>query len=155
MPKRLEIYTSDEKIRNLSIRKEEINNQLLTVLKETAVDCKANQPDNEPLDCFTVAVAGTPYMFDPDLERDKSSTQIVGGPKKKVEEAATVKATTTAVKISLEVNDTVGEFLLGDRDPAKDFVEIYEANDTARTRPLGKLTIDPSNPEDYGDVEFY
>jgi hypothetical protein len=165
VPKRIAIYTSDEKIRNLSIRKEEVNTQLLTVLKETAVDCKANQPDNEPtLDCFTVAVAGSPYMFDPDLERDKASTQAVKGLKESSARptAATAAATTavprqttTAIKVELEHNGKLKEFLLGVRDPAKNYVELYETNDTMRARPIGKLEIDVDNTEEVGDVEFY
>ena len=170
VPKRIAIYTSDEKIRNLSIRKEEVNTQLLTVLKETAVDCRANQPDNEPtLDCFTVAVSGTPYMFDPDLERDKASTQAVKGLKEKAPRGAAAaataataapgaprpKQTTTAIKIELERNGVPREYLLGVRDPSKNYVEFYETNDTALTRPIGKLEIDVDNTEETGDVDFY
>jgi hypothetical protein len=168
VPKRIAIYTSDEKIRNLSIRKEEVNTQLLTVLKETAIDCRANQPDNEPtLDCFTVSVAGTPYMFDPDLERDKASTQATK--EKKVKRgvdagvadavagsvAAAPGRTMEAIKVELTRNGIPREFLLGIRDPSKNYVELFETNDTTRARPIGRLAIDVDNMDEVGEAEFY
>ena len=182
MPKRIAIYTSDEKIRNLSIRKEEVNTQLLTVLKETAVDCRANQPDNEPLDCFTVAVTGTPYMFDPDLERDKTSTQAIKEKKKAtattaatattgttgttvttVGVAATAtataatkaRATVTAVKIRLDREGRSTEYLLGARDPSRNYVEFYESNDTGLSRPVGQIRLDVDDPNAAQNLIFY
>jgi hypothetical protein len=179
VPKRIAIYTSDEKIRNLSIRKEEVNTQLLTVLKETAVDCRANQPDNEPLDCFTVAVTGTPYMFDPDLERDKTSTQAIKEKKKAtattaatattgttgttVGVAATAtataatkaRATVTAVKIRLDREGRSTEYLLGARDPSRNYVEFYESNDTGLSRPVGQIRLDVDDPNAAQNLIFY
>jgi hypothetical protein len=177
VPKRIAIYTSDEKIRNLSIRKEEVNTQLLTVLKETAVDCRANQPDNEPLDCFTVSVAGTPYMFDPDLERDKTSTQAIKEKKPKPSTVITApgaataaaeaiaatatatvprtKSTVTAVKIRLDREGRSVEYLLGPRNPARNYVEFYESNDTALTRPVGQIRLDVDDPNAAQDLRFY
>ena len=68
---------------------------------------------------------------------------------------AVPRQTTTAIKVELEHNGKLKEFLLGVRDPAKNYVELYETNDTMRARPIGKLEIDVDNTEEVGDVEFY
>ena len=155
-PKRVEIYTSDQKVFNISQRKERINQQLLTVLKEASVDCKANQPDNEPLECFSVEPTGTPYMFDPDLERDKQTSQGTANPKKSQipEEPTAPQGDVEAVMFSMTYEGKTQNFILGEQDPGNDFVSFYASNDRQRTTPLGRLMIDPES-EEYGDPEFY
>uniref|UniRef100_A0A6C0AQR5 Helicase ATP-binding domain-containing protein n=1 Tax=viral metagenome TaxID=1070528 RepID=A0A6C0AQR5_9ZZZZ len=155
-PKRVEIYTSDQKVFNISQRKERINQQLLMVLKEAAVDCKANQPDNEPLECFSVEPVGTPYMFDPDLERDKQSSQGTAPPKKSQiqEEQTAPQGDVEAVMFAMTYEGKTQNFILGVQDPGNDYVEFFASNDRLRTTPLGRLMIDPESGE-YGDPEFY
>jgi hypothetical protein len=76
------VLTTDEYIMSISIRKDRINNGILNVMKEVAVDCKFNAPDNIPysmddelIKCFTTADSKTnPYMFHPVLEKDKLIT---------------------------------------------------------------------------------
>ena len=155
-PKRVEIYTSDQKVFNISQRKERINQQLLTVLKEASVDCKANQPDNEPLECFSVEPVGTPYMFDPDLERDKQSSQGTAPPKKSQipDEPTAPQGDVEALMFSMTYEGKTQNFILGEQDPGNDYVSFFASNDRQRTTPLGRLMIDPESGE-YGDPEFY
>ena len=77
------IYTSDENVLFVALRKEQITQDLSKVMKEVAVDCQMNAPDNEPddLTCFVVApppeTSKDRKMFDPDLEVDLAETGMV------------------------------------------------------------------------------
>ena len=78
------IYTSDEGVYNVSLRKEQIIQSLLKLMKEVSVDCQMNAPDNEPdLECFVTAApkpGGETKMFDPDLQTDIAETATVRRP---------------------------------------------------------------------------
>jgi len=66
--------TSDEKVYYVSKRKDEINQELLKVMKESAVDCDLNLGENGKIQCFEVNGRPTQYLFDPNLEIDISIT---------------------------------------------------------------------------------
>ncbi len=68
--------TSDEKVYYVGLRKDMINQDILDMMKETAVDCGLNAADNEPLSCFIVDGRPDQYLFDPNLEVDKILTSI-------------------------------------------------------------------------------
>ena len=64
------LRTSDENIREVSIRKDKINHELLEVMKESAVDCRMNAADNQNVQCLVVNAKADKYMFDPNLDVD-------------------------------------------------------------------------------------
>ena len=68
--------TSDEKVYNVSMRKQKINESLLKIMKESAMDCLMNAPDNESdLSCFNTSEKDTSKpMFLPDLDADRTET---------------------------------------------------------------------------------
>jgi hypothetical protein len=68
--------TSDEKVYNVGVKKDRINQELLDIMKETAMDCGLNAADNEAISCFVVDGRPDQYIFDPNLEVDKILTSI-------------------------------------------------------------------------------
>ena len=74
------VYTSDESVYLVAQRKEQITQSLLRMMKEVAVDCRLNAPDNEPddLKCFVInapdPASQDRKMFDPDLMKDLEET---------------------------------------------------------------------------------
>ena len=69
--------TSDENVFEVSTKKDKINQSLLQVMKEAAVDCGLNAADNKDVQCFTIE-DGRPdkYLFDPKLEVDNMLTRM-------------------------------------------------------------------------------
>lgn len=68
--------TSDEKVYNVGLKKDKINQELLDLMKETAMDCGLNAADNETVSCFVVDGKPDQYIFDPNLQVDKILTSI-------------------------------------------------------------------------------
>jgi hypothetical protein len=68
--------TSDENVYQVSSRKQRINEALLKVMKEAAVDCRMNSADNESdLSCFITDTTNPKIpMFFPDLATDRTET---------------------------------------------------------------------------------
>jgi hypothetical protein len=68
--------TSDENVFHVSNRKQRINEALLKVMKESAVDCRMNSADNESdLACFVTDTTNlNAPMFFPDLDTDRTET---------------------------------------------------------------------------------
>ena len=168
-PPKVVTYTSDQNILLVSQRKEQINKNLLDVLKESAVDCMMNQPDNELLECFVPEEGKNPYMFDPDLRRDIVTTSseyratavaaatvaatgslAAAG---QTEERTRAVTTVLALKISLkDRSGTVQEYILGQPDVVKQVVEFYLPSDKSFSTPIGSLQIIPTG---YRGVKFY
>lgn len=71
-----ESETSDEKVYLVSLRKDKINQEILNLMKESAVDCGLNRADNEDVRCVRIDGRPDQYLFDPDLEVDKIITNI-------------------------------------------------------------------------------
>jgi hypothetical protein len=68
------LMTSDENVYHVSVRKDTINQELLAIMKESAVDCKLNAADNVGVQCLQINGRPDQYIFDPNLEIDKSIT---------------------------------------------------------------------------------
>jgi hypothetical protein len=68
--------TSDEKVYNVGLKKDKINQELLDIMKETAMDCGLNAADNGTIACFEVDGRPDQYIFDPNLQIDKILTSI-------------------------------------------------------------------------------
>jgi hypothetical protein len=70
------VLTSDENVFHVSNRKNEINHQLLTIMKESAVDCQLNTAENDGIQCLIVDGKVNQYLFDPNLEVDKINSKM-------------------------------------------------------------------------------
>jgi hypothetical protein len=68
--------TSDENVYYVGLRKDTINQELLTIMKESAVDCNLNAADNDGVQCINIDGRPDQYLFDPDLEVDKIITGV-------------------------------------------------------------------------------
>jgi hypothetical protein len=154
------VLTTDNNVYNVSKRKHEVNEIMLHVLKETAVDCKMNQPDNELLQCFD-PVGKNPYMFDPDLNRDEITTvsEYGAGPATAAvaaaaavavaaptlaERAASTPRTMTAPLIGFVKGGVTTNFLVGPVNLDDMTVFLYAENDKEFKTPLKKANVVPS-----------
>ena len=96
-------------------------------------------------------------MFDPDLEKDRTTTisEYGKGAAKKTIELGTVMVT----KISLRTpSSEVKEYLLGPEDHALQVVSFYDATDRALRAPQGTIQIVPKSekhPNGFGAIKFY
>jgi hypothetical protein len=70
------IMTSDENVYYVGLRKDTINQELLTIMKESAVDCNLNAADNDGVQCINIYGRPDQYLFDPDLEVDTIITGV-------------------------------------------------------------------------------
>jgi hypothetical protein len=150
------VITTDEGILEVSKRKALINAKMLHLLKESAVDCKMNQPDNELLTCFAVE-GKNPYMFDPDLAKDivttvseygraPSATVAVATVATAVAERSGAKEQKTIVlaKIVIPENGVNVEYILGPEDPVTREVKVYAQSDKEFANPLYRALAVPS-----------
>jgi len=134
------IHTSDESIQNIATRKDALSNEILTLMKEVAIDCNFNVADNEPLRCLVVKEGANPYMFDPDLVQDVITTGAEGT--KVVKEEAPVEAV-LAKQLRLTLNGVKVLVLIGEPN-AEGIAPLYAAEDTFRKTPIGTIAKDPS-----------
>ena len=178
------IYTSDQKVFNVSMRKEKINSKLLHLMKEVAVDCEANKPDNigpdnEPLVCFKTNVKSgdNPFMFDPSLEDDMRTTKteetrkykedvvtakgFEGRSTMRAAEKSVVKAkpapVTAATAPVIILNGR--EVILGPFD-VDGIARLYDITDRGLKTPIGQVERTAGLPVkgvgmSLGKVEFY
>jgi len=141
--------TSDQKVLNVSMRKQKINEELLTIMKEVSVDCFLNAPDNEPLQCFDVDGTTNQYMFDPDLEVDKIITtsetkqqkktvaedvvESTGAPRRRVEEER--------FEI-IQIGDKE-KYIMKPKAGVPNTFELFGLDDSRLRKPLGTISINP------------
>jgi hypothetical protein len=175
--KKENVYTSDQMVYNVSMRKERINKSLLSVLKEVAVDCVINGPDNEPdIQCFQTAPAGPgeeTKMFDPELQQDitETATSRRRIPVEIAPAAITAAAELASTAVAPEAR-RVGEvyvekieiedrkagktwaYLVGPADPDGKSL-LYADNDLRMARPLGEVTRNPLRKSGYDRPVFY
>jgi hypothetical protein len=143
------INTSDESIQNIATRKDSLSKEMLTLMKEVAIDCNFNVADNEPLRCLVVKEGANPYMFDPDLARDEITTGAEGI--KVVKEEAPVEVV-LARKLTVPLNGVKVSVLIGEPN-AEGIAPLYAAEDLSRTTQIGTIRMNPlstvgwSNPK--------
>ena len=148
--------TSDEKVYNVGLKKDKINQELLDLMKETAMDCGLNAADNDGVQCFVVDGKPDQYLFDPNLQVDKILTSIeikeVKEAKKDlaVPEAVIAKELGSASKPKAQVEQITvmkwkgTEYLLGPKKGSGGLVfELFAMADDKLTRPLGEISINP------------
>jgi hypothetical protein len=159
--------TSDEKVYNVGLKKDKINQELLDLMKETSMDCGLNAADNDGVSCFIVDGKPDQYIFDPDLEVDKIVTAIefkeVKEAKKDLAEpvSAVLKElgmapppVTKADKEQVPVIKYKGvEYFLNPKKGSGNLVfELFSKTDDTFKRPLGEIGINPGTGTFKGSV---
>jgi hypothetical protein len=166
--------TSDEKVYNVGLKKDKINQELLDLMKETAMDCGLNAADNDGVQCFEVLGRPDQYLFDPNLEIDKMLTNIEI--KEVVREKAEVTDTTAVVQRELgarsapkaerEIAQVVAlsrvpgtpkeEFIIFPKKGMGGIVfNIYERIDDRLEKPIGELAKNPATGTFKGSVPTF
>jgi len=148
--------TSDEKVYNVGLKKDKINQELLDLMKESAMDCGLNAADNDGVQCFVVDGKPDQYLFDPNLQVDKILTSIEIKEVKEAKrdlvapEGAIVKelGSRAAPKAQVEQITVMKwkgtEYLLGPKKGSGGLVfELFEMVDDKLTKPLGEISINP------------
>jgi hypothetical protein len=148
--------TSDEKVFHVSIKKDRINQSILNVMKESAVDCGLNSADNDGIQCFMVEGRADQYLFDPNLEVDKLITNIemrevkserIGtqGIQQQVNSATGQASAASSSTISCKVVEIGGkEYMLFPKPKSGGFLlEMFSRQDQDFRHPLGEIAIDP------------
>lgn len=142
--------TSDEKVYNVGVKKDKINQELLDLMKETAMDCGLNAADNGTVSCFVVDGRPDQYLFDPNLQVDKILTSIE---LKEVKTVATDEPLTTLElkpKSKAEVEQITVikykgiEYLLRTKKGSGGLIfEMFGMADDTFRKPLGEISINP------------
>lgn len=145
--------TSDEKVFHVSIKKDRINQSILNVMKESAVDCGLNSADNDGVQCFVVEGRADQYLFDPNLEVDKLITNIEMkevkstkvGIQQQVNSATGQASTASSATIACKVVEIRGkEYMLFPKANSGGFLlELFSRQDQDFRHPLGEVAVDP------------
>ena len=145
--------TSDEKVFHVSIKKDRINQSILNVMKESAVDCGLNSADNDGVQCFVVEGRADQYLFDPNLEVDKLITNIEMkevksdkvGIQQQVNSATGRASAASSGTIACKVVEIGGkEYMLFPKANSGGFLlEIFSRQDQDFRHPLGEVAVDP------------
>jgi hypothetical protein len=143
--------TSDEKVYYVSMRKDKINQELLKVMKESAVDCELNAGENDGIQCFRIEGQPTQYLFDPNLDVDKIITSIelkeVGSDRdRRVARSLDVSAPAESSAVDrIKVVRVKGvEYLLRTKPESSGTVlHMFGRTDVEFRKPLGEVEVDP------------
>jgi hypothetical protein len=148
--------TSDEKVYNVGLKKDMINQDILDMMKETAVDCGLNAADNEAVSCFIVDGRPDQYLFDPNLEVDKILTSIeltevktqkedIERPEEAVERELGQKAPPKAEVEQVTVIKYKGlQYLLRAKKGSGGLTfEMFDMTDDQFKKVLGEISINP------------
>lgn len=157
--------TSDEKVYNVGLKKDKINQELLDLMKEAAVDCGLNAADNDGVSCFVVDGKPDQYIFDPDLEVDKILTSIelkevktikqeLAAPEAAIAKELGKKAPSKAEVEQITVIKYRGvEYLLKTKKGSGGLAfEMFGMADDAFKKPLGEISINPGTGTFKGSV---
>ncbi len=157
--------TSDEHVYNVSIRKDKINQAILTVMKEAAVDCGLNSAHLENVRCLRIDGPADQYMFDPNLDVDKRITGIQfkeeiekgaydtaedvkeeapssSAVEKSISQASKKPARSKTMMVDRFQLDGKEYYLLPDRKDNRK-LKIYDPFDEDFTKPIGEISLDP------------
>ena len=69
--------TSDQNVYMISSKKDKVNQAILTVMKESAIDCVLNAGENDAVTCVDINGRPDQYLFDPNLQVDISETPML------------------------------------------------------------------------------
>jgi hypothetical protein len=129
------------------MKKDMLSQEILKLMKEVAIDCNFNVADNEPLRCLVVKEGANPYMFDPELERDRITTGSEGA--KVVKEQAPVEVV-QARKLRITMDGAKVSVLIGEPD-AEGIAPLYAAEDISRTTQIGTIRKNPLSKVGWSD----
>ena len=156
--------TSDEKVFNVSMRKQKINEGLLKIMKEASVDCLMNAPDNEnDLSCFiTEDTDKTKPMFLPDLKADRVETDADRTPvldtirsiADETGRSMPTKATRTVQKVTIDSDEGSIEYTIKLKDESKREYYFFNLKDILQKLALGYFSRDPISGE-FADLVAY
>jgi hypothetical protein len=142
--------TSDEKVFYVSMKKDKINQGILKVMKESAVDCNLNAGENDGIQCFRVEGQATQYLFDPNLDVDKIITSIElkemkGDVQKRVTNALEVSASEAPSAEVIKIIRIKGvEYLRRLKPESSGTVfQMFSRTDVDFAKPLGEIETDP------------
>ena len=152
--------TSDENVYQVSLKKDKINQSILEIMKESAVDCGLNAADNDGVQCFVVNGRPDQYLFDPDLQVDKILTSMeIKEEKPRVEDEdplsmAAPKAKSTMIQSTvLKIKGT--EYMTRAKpDMGGAILQLYDRGDIGFRVALGEVSVDPVTGK-YLRVYFY
>ena len=142
--------TSDEKVFYVSMKKDKINQGILKIMKESAVDCHLNAGENDGIQCFRVEGQATQYLFDPNLDVDKIITSIElkemkGDVQKRVTSALEVSASEAPSAEVIKIVRIKGvEYLRRLKPESSGTVfQMFSRTDVDFAKPLGEIETDP------------
>jgi hypothetical protein len=166
--------TSDEKVFNVSIKKDKVNQEILNLMKEAAVDCGLNAADNDGVQCFEVLGRPEQYLFDPDLQVDKLLTNIelkeIVREKEELKDTQKFIAQQLGEKAPPKFDKEVAQVIKLTRTPGsakEEFIifpkkgfggmifNIYERVDDRLEKPIGELAINPVTGTFKGSVPVF
>jgi len=155
--------TSDEKVYNVGIRKDKVNQELLTLMKESAVDCELNEADNDGVQCLVVDGKPDQYLFDPDLQVDKllTSMELKEEKKKPVQQSVAIASVAapppSAKKTSVPVMEWGGaRYLLSPKDGSGGLImNIYHFEDKKLRIPVGTIAVNPLTRDLRGSAPIF
>jgi len=145
--------TSDENVYEVSTKKDKINQSLLQVMKEAAVDCNLNTADNKEVQCFTIDDnRPDKYLFDPKLEVDNMLTRMEykkADASKQIEKQiekekeADLKRLQRAQTMEIPVLRYKGvEYLYHYKRGDSTKFSLYQRDDTFLKTPIGESEMD-------------
>jgi hypothetical protein len=154
--------TSDQKVYGVSVGKDKINQSILQVMKESAVDCNLNAADNEGIQCFVYETGSSGkadeerpdmYLFDPNLDVDISITKIPPREKKPQAKPLAEPSKSSTVVEEEKAGATVEraivpykgkQFIVSPKPGSADTIyNVYDMNDVFLSNPIGEADRDP------------
>jgi hypothetical protein len=146
--------TSDEKVYKVGLKKDKINQEILDVMKESAVDCELNAADNDGVQCFEVSGQYDKYIFDPNLEIDKMLTNIELKEVKEPElSAPKSKEKVQVVELKRGIREN---FIISPKRGFEGIIfNIHEMSDNTLKTPIGELAINPATGTFKGSVPVF
>jgi hypothetical protein len=159
--------TSDEKVYDVSVRKDAINQKLLDLMKQVSTDCDLNAADNGEISCFRIDGRPDQYMFDPVLGDDIISTsmetlEVKTGLDEVIDAAAVVekktgevKQTSATTQVPVIELDEVQYMLREVQGSGGLEFYLHLTTDTRMMKPVGTISRDPTDPESFIEPVFY
>jgi len=133
--------TSDQNVWEVSKKKDKINNEILELMKECAMDCGLNAADNQDVKCLFIDGRPDQAMFDPNLEIDKLTTSIEM--KAKPARAVSQEDTTSNVRVVQYRGHRY--FMYPRKNGGRVIFDLFAMSDQLLQRPVGEVQVDPTD----------
>ena len=147
------VMTSDERLFFISQRKRGVLEELQTVMKSAAVDCRLNTYDNEEIQCLQLRGKVGDFLYHPLLEQDiLESSVALGGPPQAVQGVQAPAATEAVYELELGGRKLIAVAVtLAGKVTSYD---LFEGADKRRTKKIGTMTADPNTGDPTGKATF-